>query len=313
MTTSRVALQAHPYADAFPLLPEAELAELIESIRANGLRQPVVVTTDGRILDGRNRAAACAALDIEPETVVYDGPDLAEYVIDCNVTRRNMSTGARAMATALVLQADGRRENGRWRRGSVGNGQESISDVDSAWIKAMKRAGVVLDFTPDAADDVVHGRVSLNAAFEQADGVRQSAERDRILERERRRREKEEAAAEAEQNAQIVTELTQAQSKYLPLIESGDLTPAAAWAAYCEDTRKERRAEEELDRGRRDTCTRIAECVRFLEGGEDYAAIFLREFYPHEARFLADGMRLTRARARSAADFLNAIEKGLNR
>ncbi|KXF51060.1 hypothetical protein AXA44_15440 [Rhodococcus sp. SC4] len=34
---------------------------------------------------------------------MYDGDDFADYVIDCNVTRRNMSTGARAMATALVL------------------------------------------------------------------------------------------------------------------------------------------------------------------------------------------------------------------
>jgi hypothetical protein len=51
---------------------------------------------------------------------VYGGDDLAEYVIDANITRRNMTTGQRAMSTALVLEADGRRsENGRWVRGSV--------------------------------------------------------------------------------------------------------------------------------------------------------------------------------------------------
>ena len=47
----------HPYADKFPMLPEPELAELAESIRANGLRNPIVLTPDGLILDGRNRAA----------------------------------------------------------------------------------------------------------------------------------------------------------------------------------------------------------------------------------------------------------------
>lgn len=52
-------MRAHPYADKFPMLSEPELAELAESIRANGLRNPVVVTEDGLILDGRNRAAAC--------------------------------------------------------------------------------------------------------------------------------------------------------------------------------------------------------------------------------------------------------------
>ena len=71
------------------------------------------------------------------------------------------------MATALVLQADGRRENGRWKRGSVqvGNGQESISETDSAWIKAMKWAGIVLDYKPDLAPAVVAGDIALNDAF----------------------------------------------------------------------------------------------------------------------------------------------------
>ena len=46
----------HPYADKFPMLPESELQELAESILQNGLRQPIVLTEDGLILDGRNRA-----------------------------------------------------------------------------------------------------------------------------------------------------------------------------------------------------------------------------------------------------------------
>lgn len=68
----------HPYADKFPMLPENELVELTESIRANGLRQPVVVTSDGLILDGRNRATACARAGVQLATVVYEGDDLAE-------------------------------------------------------------------------------------------------------------------------------------------------------------------------------------------------------------------------------------------
>ena len=104
----------HPYADKFPMLPEPELAELAESIRANGLRNPIVLTPDGLILDGRNRAAACERVGVAPTTTVYEGDDLAEYVIDANSSRRHMTTGARAMATALVLVEDGRRINGKW-------------------------------------------------------------------------------------------------------------------------------------------------------------------------------------------------------
>lgn len=303
-------LRAHPYADKFPMLSECDLADLADSIRANGLRNPIVLTNDGLVLDGRNRVAACAMAGIEPEVVVYEGDDLAEYVIDCNVTRRNMSTGARAMATALVLAADGRREGGRWKRGSVqtdANGDSSTS----AWIKALQNAGVVLDFKSDLSPAVVSGEMALDAAFKQADAIRTSSEREAILARERKKREREEAREQAERDAQIVTDLTQAASKYLPLIENGSMTPAAAWAAYLEDTRKERQQEEELDRGRRDTCTRVAECVRFLEGGDEYAAIFLRDFYPHESRFLAEGMRLNREQVDSAIDFLIAIAKEL--
>ena len=75
-----------------------------------------------------------------------------------------------------------------------------------------------------------------------------------------------------------------------------------------ERVREERRQAEEIERGQRDTCTRIAECVRFLDGGAEYAQIFLRDFYPHEERHLADGMRLTRERVQSAIEFLTTVE-----
>lgn len=117
----------HPYADKFPMLPDAELEELAESIKQNGQRQPIVLTEDGLIIDGRNRAKACEMVNVEPEVTVYEGDDLAEYVIDSNTSRRHMSTGARAMATALVLSDDGRRENGRWKRGSVLGIHESVN------------------------------------------------------------------------------------------------------------------------------------------------------------------------------------------
>ena len=302
-------LVAHPFAALFPVLATEELNALAVSIGENGLRQPIVLARDGSILDGRNRAAACALIGIDPETVVYDGDDLAAYVIDANVTRRNMSTGARAMATALVLQADGRRDGGRWKRGTVANGEFSISETDTGWVKAMNCAGIVLDYALDLASSVVDGTLALDSAFQRADKLRHSAEHSKIKERERKRREKKEAQAEAKWHADIVATLTLAGSKYVALIESSDLTPTQAWAAYQEDTRKQREADAAIDDGYRRTCTRIAEVVRYLEGGETEALIFLSHAYPHEARFLADGMRLNRERIDAAIAFLTTIKK----
>ena len=246
-----MSFEVHPYADKFPMLPDTELEELAESIRQNGLRQPVVLDKEGRLLDGRNRARACEMLGIEPETVTYEGDDLAEYVIDCNVTRRNMSTGARAMATALVLMESKGRKNGRWSR-DKGPRIGDISDIrnNSTWLEAISNAGVVIDFKPDLASSVVADQLTLNEAFKQAKAIKDSEEREKIMERERRKREREEAKETAERHARIIADLTQAESKYLPLIESGDMTPDAAWAAYTADHKREldrRRAERQND------------------------------------------------------------------
>lgn len=296
----------HPYADKFPMLPESELEELAESIRANGLRSPIVLTPEGLILDGRNRHAACQRAGIEPDTVVYEGDDLAEYVIDCNVARRNMSTGARAMATALVLADDGRRDGGRWKRGSVDITESGNST--QTWRNSLNQAGTILDFKPDLAQAVVNGTLALDAAYQQANSIKQSAERDKIMERERRKREREEAASEAERLARIYADLTQEESKYIPLIDAGTMTHDAALAAQRADTRKAREAEaaerKNLEQKARDTCRALAWLASSVEHentrayvirafGECSGAVpeLLREhFNPHTIRAIAQGL-----------------------
>ena len=51
-------LRAHPAADCFPLMNDAELEALAADISTNGCRVPVSICDD-LILDGRNRALAC--------------------------------------------------------------------------------------------------------------------------------------------------------------------------------------------------------------------------------------------------------------
>lgn len=300
----------HPYADKFPMLPQAELEELAQSIRESGLRQPIVVTVDGLILDGRNRFQACRMAGVEPESVVYEGSDLAEYVLDSNITRRNMTTGQRAMATALVLEADGRRANGRWKRGSIDiGGSANISD----WQSRLKEAGIILDYSPALAGRVLDGTLALDAAYKEANEIKQSEERDKIMAREQAKRKREEEAAEAEHNARIVADLTQAGSKYVALIEDGTMTPRAAWSAHREDTRKQREHQEKLARGWRDTNRHITEAVNMLQGGAEQAEIFLNDSYPHEADTVPEPLRLTISNTQTAIDFLTYLNERLPR
>lgn len=248
----------HPYADKFPMLTDAELDELAESIRTVGLLYPIVVDAAGLIVDGRNRLEACNRAGVEAHVIEYDGDDVAEYVIACNVTRRNMSTGARAMSTALVLEADGRRENGRW----IGWSRTSQDSGKSAGEReSLRCAGIVLDFKPDLAAAVTAGDLALDAAYQQAKAIKDSAERDKIMDREKAKREKAEATAEAEANAQIIADLTQAESRYIALIEDGTLTPKAAWSAYREDTRKERERADHEKKAAADKFRQIAKAL----------------------------------------------------
>ena len=190
----------HPYADKFPMLSDAELDELAESIKTVGLLHPIIVTPDGLILDGRNRLEACNRAEVEATVEQYDGDDHAEFVIASNVARRNMSTGARAMSTALVLDADGRRENGRWKRGSLDNGKSTDTAGVENWHTHLKRAGHVLDYAPALAQEVVDGHIALDAAYRKAQEAR-DAERLKLERQERERLEEEEAREFVEANS----------------------------------------------------------------------------------------------------------------
>lgn len=190
----------HPYADKFPMLSDAELDELAESIKTVGLLHPIIVTPDGLILDGRNRLEACNRAEVVADVEVYEGDDYAEFVIASNVARRNMSTGARAMSTALVLEADGRRENGRWKYGNVSAEINESVNSPSAFRQRMNECGVVIDHAPALAQEVVDGHVALDAAYRKAQEAR-DAERLKLERQERERLEEEEARQFIEANA----------------------------------------------------------------------------------------------------------------
>jgi ParB-like chromosome segregation protein Spo0J len=94
-------LEAHPYADLFPMMVDEDLNGLVVSIRDHGLEEPIV-THQGKILDGRNRAIACAKAGVDPEYISYSGTDALNYVMAKNVHRRNLSQSQRAMVAAAM-------------------------------------------------------------------------------------------------------------------------------------------------------------------------------------------------------------------
>jgi hypothetical protein len=88
--------KAHAYAGIVPMLPPLEFKALCDDIAKNGQLEPITMW-DGLILDGRNRAAACKVLGIEPKTREFSGNNPLDYVISQNLRRRQSSKSQLAM------------------------------------------------------------------------------------------------------------------------------------------------------------------------------------------------------------------------
>lgn len=93
----------HPVADLFPLMPDPELEALSRDIEANGLREPIWLHPDGRIIDGRNRYRASMLVGVEPDTRTWDGEgSLVAFVVSLNLHRRHLNESQRAMVAADI-------------------------------------------------------------------------------------------------------------------------------------------------------------------------------------------------------------------
>ena len=102
--------QHHPAAEIFPMMDEAQLAQLASDIKEQGLLEPISILDD-QILDGRNRFRACALAGVKPEfiKVDLDGASATEFVLSKNLHRRHLTTAQRA-ALALELLPDLQKE-----------------------------------------------------------------------------------------------------------------------------------------------------------------------------------------------------------
>lgn len=230
----------HEHAEYYPMLSEEQLDELAANIRENGQQDPITVTSDGILIDGRNRWEACKRLGIEPKIEVKDIDDVGAFVRSRN-ERRHQSTGSRAMSTALSLEHDGKRKNGRWARGSL---DDMPGSGHSKFRNRLQEAGLVLDLLPDLAWQVVDGTVALDDAYRQACAERDQREAERIEKEARKKRAMEEEAYAADK----FTNDSAAKAWLETKPEGAFATKASAYAAYEAEVEEVRAAEEKRRR-----------------------------------------------------------------
>ena len=102
----------HPLSMAFRMMTAEEYAEFLSDIRANGLRDAVVLY-QGKILDGRNRYKACQEAGIVPHFIEFVGDDEAaeRFVESKNAHRRHLSVEERLDRVRKKLKADPEKSN----------------------------------------------------------------------------------------------------------------------------------------------------------------------------------------------------------
>ena len=95
----------HPICLLMPSADQDELQSLTDDIRAHGLFDPIVLF-EKRILDGRNRAAACESAGLAPRYVEFEGTreEALMFVVSHNLKRRHLNK--QAIADTLVEAED---------------------------------------------------------------------------------------------------------------------------------------------------------------------------------------------------------------
>jgi len=157
-------MEIHEYASLFPMCSEAEIQELAADIKQNGLRQPIVIDADEKILDGRNRAAACKIAGVDPTYEPYVGTDAEKlsYVCSVNIHRRHLSTAQRAEIAAKIATMNvGDNQHGAKKKEGGSNEPPSkpvstkqaatLMNVSPASVKRAKAAATAKDASPKGA------------------------------------------------------------------------------------------------------------------------------------------------------------------
>lgn len=164
------------------MLPDDRLQELADDIAAHGQQQPIIIDDEERILDGRNRAAACLLAGVQPicEPFIGSEREKLDLVVSLNIHRRHLTESQRAMIAAKVSETDtsggaakGNRHAAKGKTTGPIGPVVSEAPVTRKWAadalsvseNSVKRARKVQQHgTPELQQAVSDGTISVSAA-----------------------------------------------------------------------------------------------------------------------------------------------------
>jgi ParB/Sulfiredoxin domain len=172
---TRPTVQYNPLACCWPMMKDEDLQQLADDILANGQRQPILLDDEDRILDGRNRHAACIIAGVEPTFEPFTGDTAAQLalVMSVNNCRRHMTAGQRATVAAKMLKVAEDLPSQLARQGEKQKKTPRIRDVSQKMDvskKSVTRARKVIEkASPKLQKAVEDGKIAVSAAADLAD------------------------------------------------------------------------------------------------------------------------------------------------
>lgn len=152
-------LTPHPLLAGLPAMDQAsaEFESLKQSVADRGVDYPVIIDEQDRILDGRNRTAACALLGIAVPVVRRESAEASEIIISALVNRRHLPKGALAYLAAPLLATAA--EAGRARRmANLKRGVKSPNPTQSGIAKTVEQLATELGFSADLYEQALKVR-----------------------------------------------------------------------------------------------------------------------------------------------------------
>ncbi len=157
----------HWAANALPSMSEGEFQELKSNIKEHGQLEAILITSDGRAIDGRHRVKACAELGLQVKARNYEGSDesILEFVVWLNLKRRPLNDCQRTMVAARLTDLIVRRPPNT-RQNSGVSLDEAASTLRVATCFVEEAAKVGSDGVEELVSAVVAGDIPRSVASE---------------------------------------------------------------------------------------------------------------------------------------------------
>lgn len=164
MNNKTAEYELHELCKIFPPMPDDQFASLVDDIRENGLRNPIVIF-ENKVLDGRHRYRACLELNRQPVSVIYDGSDPLGFVISHNLNRRHLDESQRAMIAARLANLKGAgRPSKEIAQNNAITGSDAAAKMNVGRRNVVNAKKVLKEGTQQLADAVDSGKIAVTVA-----------------------------------------------------------------------------------------------------------------------------------------------------